>query len=61
MIRLILELLRPTAVTREMLGTLGGNPHFVPPHRDIASDMQQGMATPGKYTSVDPGPACTSR
>lgn len=50
MIRLIIDLLRPTPVTRDHLGKLGGNPHFLPPHRNVANDAQHGIAPGSRYT-----------
>jgi hypothetical protein len=47
---LIADLFFPQPVTRDRLGTLGGNPHFLPPDRDVASDMQQGIGPNGPYT-----------
>jgi hypothetical protein len=52
--RILAAFFDPPPVTRDRLGKLGGNPHFIPPPRDIVNDLQHGIPPGSEWTKDDP-------
>lgn len=59
MLQILASLFNP--ITRDQLGKLGGNPHFIPPPRDVANDLQHGIPPGSEWTTAGPGSSCPSR